>query len=55
MTINLTKLLNVPKNLYTGIYGETSWVGILPQWWEPSHTTSPELPYAFDLGEEPNE
>ena len=45
MIVNLTKLLSIPKNNYTGIYGETSWVG------ELEDGTSEDSPYAFELEE----
>ena len=31
MRLNLTKLLDINKNLYIGKYGETSWIGNLTE------------------------
>jgi len=47
MKVNLTKLLNIYKNYYIGIYGETGWVGNLLK-----DMTSEESPYMFELEEE---
>ena len=46
MKLNLTKLLNVNKNFYTGKYGETSWIGNLLT------ATNMETDYSFDIEEE---
>ena len=47
MKLNLTKLLNLPKNLYVGRYGETSWVGDLNE-----GKTNVESAYMFTFEEE---
>jgi hypothetical protein len=47
MKLNVTKLLEIPKNLYIGKYGETSWVGELNE-----GKTNMESAYMFILEEE---
>ena len=47
MKLNLTKLLNLPKNLYVGRYSETSWVGDLNE-----GKTNVESAYMFTFEEE---